>query len=103
MSRVKVAVVLFSTGISGGNNIIFNHCGQVNNETTELTIVYLRRGDLDELPLWHPLFHQTGICWRHIDEVSVKQFDIAIFTYFETVYAAERLNARRCLYFVQSI
>jgi O-antigen biosynthesis protein len=103
MIPARIAVVLFSTGISGGNNIIFNYCGQADPERAQITLVYVRADDLHDIPPWHPLFDRPGIRWRHIDEVAAEQFDIAVFTYFETVYVADRLNAKRCVYFVQSI
>lgn len=102
MESLSVGIVMFSRAISGGANIIFNYCLNAPPHT-RVTIIYVDRPEESDTPAWHAALTAPRIRWLTVRQAAAERFDVLVFTYFETIYLADQLEADRCVYFVQSI
>lgn len=99
---MRWAVLLGSPAISGGTYVIFEHTIRALRNGEDITIVTMQEVDMDEL-YWHE--EAKKLKWKTYDELenSNEEFDVCIATWWRSVYEAYRINAKRYLYFVQSI
>lgn len=93
-------ILLGSPDISGGTNVIFEHATRALKMGIEITIVTETQVHPQQLN-WHPRAKALTFCTY--DQVKDRMFDVAIATWWPTVYELPRINARRYMYFVQSI
>ena len=97
---MKWVFLLGSAEISGGSFVIFEHALRNKKRGADVYIVTENRVEHDTLN-WHP--EARKLTWMTYDEVKNIKFDIAIATWWKTVFFLHRINAKRYAYFVQSI
>ncbi len=97
---MKWAILLGSPAISGGSYVIFEHAIRAYKKGEKITIITSGSVDMEEL-YWHK--EAAILEWKTYDEVKNETYDILIATWWRTVYEAYRINAKRYIYFVQSI
>ena len=97
---MKVCFVIGSADISGGTFVIFQHAEHAQRLGHDVTVVPLF--DVSEAaPDWHPALRVLR--FRTFEEVAGERFDLAIATWWKTVYELPKVDADRYAYFVQSI
>jgi glycosyltransferase involved in cell wall biosynthesis len=96
---LRVVFVIGSPAISGGTNVILQHAAYLAESGVDVTIATtnpdVAHGN------WHPVLQNVKL--RHVDAVRDEQFDVAIATWWPTIYELPQLQFRHALYFVQSI
>ena len=97
---MKCIFTLGSPAIGGGTNVIFEHATRMVKEGEEVYIVTDRKIEPEEYA-WHTSAHLLK--WVTYDEIKNEKFDMAIATWWRTVYDAYQINAKHYVYFVQSI
>ena len=102
-SSVKGSSVIFLIGsplISGGTNMIFEYASALQKSGASVTIAYTL--DLDEkIIAWHP--SQASLRITHVESVKEEFFDLAIVTWWATVYELKQIKHGVACYFVQSL
>jgi glycosyltransferase involved in cell wall biosynthesis len=97
---MKWAVLLGSPDISGGSYVIFEHVIRAKRRGVEVYMV--TEQPINEQSLdWHPEAKELN--WITFTECQNLNFDIAIATWWRTVYELYRIKAHSYAYFVQSI
>lgn len=94
---MKIAFLIGDTGISGGTNVILQHALYLKQNHHDVTIYYIFSSN----SCWHEAFNY--LTFKHINSYDGEYFDIAIATWWATVYELERINSSKKCYFVQSI
>lgn len=95
----SVCFVIGSADISGGTYVIFQHAMWLQDQGVDVTIVPL-------LPMsaakenWHPALDHLRFV--ELEEARGQRFDIAIATWWPTVFELPKLRFRHAVYFVQS-
>ncbi|WP_149535703.1 glycosyltransferase [Siccirubricoccus phaeus] len=97
---MKLCMLMGSADISGGSYVIFEHCLHLLAEGVELTVVTLDPLGPHVAP-WHPALQRLR--FASFEEVASESFDLAIATWWKTIYELHRIEAARYAYFVQSI
>lgn len=97
---MKWAILLGSPDISGGSYVIFEHAIRAVRRGIDVTIVTEDPVESHRLN-WHA--EARELSWKTFDEVGAEMFDIAVATWWRTVYELHRVPAHRYTYFVQSI
>lgn len=97
---MKCIFTLGSPAIGGGTTVIFEHATRMAKEGEEVYIVTDRKIEPEEYA-WHTSAHMLK--WVTYEEIEGLEFDIAIATWWRTVYEAYRIKAKHYIYFVQSI
>lgn len=100
----RIAISLAGYGISGGTNVILQHAQGLVTRGFCVTLVSRLRPELSEFN-WHPCrenIRSGSIRIAAYGEIARESFDIAIATYWETVFDVWRITANRYVYFVQS-
>jgi glycosyltransferase involved in cell wall biosynthesis len=96
---MKVCFVLGSADISGGTFVLFQHALHLQELGHEVHIATMFPID-DIVQGWHPAL--AHLQFGSIDDVRGK-FDLAIATWWKTVYELHKVRAAQYCYFVQSI
>lgn len=97
---MKWAIILGSPDISGGTYVIFEHAIRAKKRGIDVFIITEDIINMSRLD-WHP--EARELIWKTFDEVNDIVFDVAIATWWRTVYELYRLNGKQYVYFVQSI
>ncbi len=97
---MKCIFTLGSPAIGGGTNVIFEHATRMAKEGEEVYIVTDRKVEPEEYA-WHTSAHLLN--WVTYDDIIDVEFDMAIATWWRTVYETYRIKAKHYVYFVQSI
>lgn len=97
---MKCIFTLGSPAIGGGTNVIFEHACRMVDEGEDVYIVTNNKVCSDEYS-WHNDAHKLK--WVTYEEISDITFDVAIATWWRTVYDLYKINANHYVYFVQSI
>lgn len=103
----KIVFLLGSANMSGGTYVILQHARYLQKLGHQVTIalVFMSKNDFLDLRhsnrCWHPAIKELHFI--HIDEAASLKFDIAIFSWWATVFSLEKINAASYLYFIQSI
>lgn len=97
---MKLAITLGSPDISGGTYVIFEHAFRAKNKGIDVYIVTEEKVEQNRLE-WHP--EAKSLKWITYDDASSITFDVAIATWWRTVYELHRIKAVNYVYFVQSI
>lgn len=96
---MNICFLLWSPDISGGTNVIFEHAVRLNKEHNVIIVTH------DEVCMsrlkWFPGAEQLS--WETFGSITGKKYDIAIATWWRTVYSLKDVQAERYAYFVQSI
>jgi len=94
------AFLLGSPDISGGSYVIFEHAIRAKRRGIDVTII-TEEPVIEKMLDWHP--ESKELTWLTFDETKNILFDIAIATWWRTVYEIYRVKAKHYAYFVQSI
>lgn len=97
---MKVIFTLGSPAIGGGTNVILEHASKMKENGEDVYIVTNEKVKPKEYA-WHTKANQLK--WVTYKEIKKMKFDIAIATWWRTVYDLYKINANKYLYFVQSI
>jgi glycosyltransferase involved in cell wall biosynthesis len=97
---LKLLFLLGSTDISGGTYVILQHVLEAESRGDEVTIVAMFE-PTSESTRWHPAYEQLRVA--NLSEVANEVFDVAIATWWRTVYELDRVRATHLAYFVQSV
>ena len=97
---MKVIFTLGSANIGGGTNVILEHASKMKALGEDVYIVTDKKVKPSEYK-WHSKAHTLK--WVTYKEIKNEEFDIAIATWWRTVYNLHLINAKKYLYFVQSI
>ena len=97
---MKCIFTLGSPAIGGGTNVIFEHATRMKKEGEDVYIVTEKKVSKEEYA-WHPLAYTLK--WVTYDDIKNIKFDMAIATWWRTVYELYRINSKKYIYFVQSI
>jgi glycosyl transferase family 1 len=90
-----------SPDISGGSLVIFEHALYLQSLGSDVTIVPLLEPVSNVKSRWHPALER--LTFKSFSEIANSRFDIAIATWWKTVYELHRIDAAQFCYFVQSI
>ena len=99
-SHMKIAFLIESSALSGGNYVVFQHALHASEAGHEVTIITMVRGT-PYRDVWHPAIPKLRFI--HIDEAALESHDIAFATYWVTALELHRIPSQRYAYFVQSI
>lgn len=97
---MKVIFTMGSAAIGGGTNVILEHASKIKELGNEVYIVTDKKVKPSEYK-WHSKANQLK--WVTYKEIKNITFDIAIATWWRTVFNLYKINAKKYLYFVQSI
>lgn len=97
---MKCIFTLGSPAIGGGTNVIFEHATRMAKEGEDVYIVTDRDIEPEEYS-WHTDAHLLN--WVTYNDIIGIEFDVAIATWWRTVYETYRIKAKHYVYFVQSI
>jgi glycosyltransferase involved in cell wall biosynthesis len=96
---MKIAFLVGSISLNGGNYVILQHALFATKHGHSVTI-FSMSPCANENP-WHPALSQLKIV--ELDKISSEHYDIAIATYFSSIFLLDWINADTYAYFVQSI
>lgn len=96
----SIAFLLWSPDISGGTNVIFEHATRMRQQGHDITIICDDKPDSKRLA-WFPGAEKLN--WLNYNEAATSEFDIAIATWWRTVFSLHTIKAKKYAYFVQSI
>ena len=103
----KILFLLGSANLSGGTYVIFQHALYLQTHGFQVTIalVFMTMEELENLKksdnCWHPAV--KNLTFIHIDDAKCEQYDLAIFTWWATLFSFPKINSTTYMYFVQSI
>lgn len=101
----KILFLIGSANISGGTYVIFQHALHLQNSGINVTIACISFNEYLVLKKaknhWHPALKELHFI--SIEDISHHHYDLAIFTWWRTVYYLPNINASFHIYFVQSI
>jgi O-antigen biosynthesis protein len=97
--KLKIVIILGSADISGGSYVIFQHAMYCKRHGADVTIATMvpHRAVANH---WHPALDELAFC--SVDDLGDRVFDLAIATWWRTVFELPKVRARHVLYFVQS-
>lgn len=95
----RVLFILGSTAMSGGTYVILEHARWLADHGCEVELAAMHHPRADRG--WHPAL--GGFEVRTLAEAEERSYDVAIATFWRTVYELPRFRARHHAYFVQSI
>jgi hypothetical protein len=105
--KKKIVFLLGSANMSGGTYVIFQHALYLQTMGYDVTIalVFMQQNDFISLKnsstCWHEAIQKLHFI--QITEASQYQYDVAIFTWWATMFYLEKMQASAYIYFVQSI
>jgi len=97
---MKICVLMGSADISGGSYVIFEHCLHLQREGWDVTVVTLDPIG-PQTARWHPAL--DALRFTDFETAAGERFELAIATWWKTIYEMHRIDAVRYAYFVQSI
>lgn len=105
MPKKILFLIASATEICGGAYVILQHASHLQAIGHDVLIATLNTAELPDVQKpekqWHPALQQLKII--SIDEAKNYAVDIAIFTWWGSILAFEKINAKSYVYFVQSI
>jgi O-antigen biosynthesis protein len=99
-SPLNLLFLLGSADISGGTYVVLQHLLEAEVRGDEVTVVPLFE-PTSYSTRWHPAFE--GLRLATFEDIADEEFDVAVATWWRTVYELPRVRARHFAYFVQSI
>ena len=96
----SVAFVIGSPDISGGTYVIFEHALWLKRQGVEVAIVSMYPKDV-AAENWHPALSELN--FMSVEKAAPHRFDVAVATWWLTVYQLPHLRFRHPVYFVQSM
>lgn len=96
---LRVVFLIGSADISGGTYVIFEHAVRMARAGCEVVVVPLF--DMSTVAAgWHPAL--TELEFATMAEIAGRDFDVAVATWWPTVYELPNVRFRHAVYFVQS-
>lgn len=100
-----IVFLIGSAGISGGTYVILQHAHDLQTKGYDITLACMHYKQYRLLKkhrtFWHPALLDLHII--PIDDIHHTIYDVAIFTWWRTVYYLPNVRAKNCVYFTQSI
>jgi glycosyltransferase involved in cell wall biosynthesis len=96
---MKIAFLVWSLDISGGTNVILEHCRFLSKAGAQVTLIRFFR---QEISPWHPALSSVRIV-DIADLGSTEHFDVAVATWWRTFFELDKVKAGAYAYLVQSI
>ena len=97
---MKIAILLWSPDISGGSYVIFKHASYLQNAGHEVSIITRDPVGPSDLA-WFP--EARKLSWATLEQAGGQSFDLAMATWWQTVFDLPRLHARQYAHFIQSL
>ena len=98
---MKVAFLVNDLQLSGGVGVVVQHARQLSTiEGWDVTLVLVRE---EEGPSWHGYEHLPHLHVRSREQALSEHYDVAVATWWETMFTLFELSAERYAYFVQSL
>lgn len=97
---MKIIFLLGSPDISGGTYVIFEHAIRMFKYGYDISIITDDKFDKSRLN-WHS--EAKELTWLDYRDIKGIEFDIAIATWWKTVFRLHEVQAKSYIYFVQSI
>lgn len=97
---MKIIFTLGSAVVGGGTNVIFEHATKMVDEGEDVYIITSNPVKPEEYA-WHANAHKLK--WITYEDLDGIEFDVAIGTWWRTIYELYRIKAKQYIYFVQSI
>lgn len=97
---MKIAFFIGSPDISGGSYAIYEHAIRMNRRGHPVSIITEDTVDPSRYS-WHP--EVSELEWTTLNSAATVHFDVAIATWWGSIFLLERLSADHYVYFVQSI
>jgi hypothetical protein len=94
----RVVFAIGSTNVSGGTYVILEHAQWLLDHGWDVMLAALYH---DAGTRWHPALERIDVV--SLEEAEHAEFDVAIATWWPTVYELPRLRATHYLYLVQSV
>ncbi|MBM3657957.1 MAG: glycosyltransferase family 4 protein [Actinobacteria bacterium] len=98
---LRVAFLVGSLSISGGTYVILQHAHYLMRQGVEVTLLVKFPAPGDD-HVWHPALRDLP-SYALKDAPESLEFDLAIATFWRTVYALPKVRSRHYAYLVQSI
>lgn len=96
----KWAILLYGLGISGGANVVFEHAIFATQQGVEVTFVTKERKTADDSS-WH--CGTEVFLYKTFEDITDEVYDVVIATEWRSAFDCYRINAKKYVYFVQSI
>ena len=97
---LDLCFLIGSLDIGGGTYVILQHALEAHRRGDRVVLVPLFPATAETTD-WHPALQELPIAT--LEEIDGQVFDVAVATWWRTVYELHRVTARRYAYFVQSI
>ena len=103
----RILFLLGSADISGGTYVILQHAAYLHDAGHQVTValVYMPMESFSQMrssaSCWHPAIKQLRFI--SMDDAAHEVYDVAIFTWWATLFSYPKIKADCFLYFVQSI
>src|SRR5436190_172876 len=101
----KILFLIGSANISGGTYVIFQHALHLQSIGLNITLACIEFEEFISLKksndFWHPGLKQLDFI--SINDVNKKEYDLAIFTWWKTIFYLPNLHTKKIVYFIQSI
>lgn len=97
---LDICFLIGSLDIGGGTYVILQHALEAHRRGDRVVLVPIFPATAETTD-WHPALRELHIAT--FDEVADRTFDVVVATWWRTVYELHRVDARRYVYFVQSI
>ncbi|MEZ5184639.1 MAG: glycosyltransferase [Candidatus Nanopelagicales bacterium] len=96
---LRIVFLIGSADISGGSYVIFEHALHAQRHGCEVVVVPLF--DMAAVaPDWHPALRELE--FTTFEQIADRDFDVAIATWWPTVFELPKVRFRHAIYFVQS-
>jgi glycosyltransferase involved in cell wall biosynthesis len=98
---VKVAFLVNDLQLSGGVGVVVQHARHLSEMGGwDVTLVLVRE---DDGPSWHGYEHLPHLHVRSREQALAEHYDVAMGTWWESIFTLFELSAERYAYFVQSL
>lgn len=101
----KILFLIGSANISGGTYVIFQHALYLQSIGLNITLACIEFEEFISLKksndFWHPGLKKLDFI--SINDVNKKEYDLAIFTWWKTIFYLPNLHTKKIVYFIQSI
>ena len=98
---MRVAFLVNDLQLSGGVGVVIQHARRLSlMDGWDVTLVLVRE---EEGSSWHGYEHLAHLHVRSREEALDEHYDVAVATWWETVFTLFELSAERYAYFIQSL
>lgn len=97
---MKVLFLLGSPDIGGGTYVIFQHALKCLDNGCDVTVVTYEDVSKERVS-WHK--GAERLSFKKYEDIENEEYDVAIATWWKTIYELPKVKAKSYIYFVQSI